>query len=185
MAKFDVPRLIAFPVVAVASIAPAVATDYLTVDQAQRTLFPSAQSFSAQPVTLNPAQIVQIKKLSGTPQRTANPHIWRARSGARTLGWVIVDNVIGKHEFITYATGISPEGRVVGVEILTYRETKGGQVRDPKWRDRFNGKTLSDPFRLEKDVPNISGATLSCRNITDGVKRLLALHAVALRPTME
>ena len=38
---------------------------------------------------------------------------------------------------------------------------------------------LADPFKLDRDIPNISGATLACRNVTDGVKRLLALkHAV-------
>ena len=109
-----------------------------------------------------------------------SPQIWRAQAGGRTLGWVIVDNVIGKHEFITYAAAISPDGHVLGIEVMTYRETKGSQVREARCRDRFRGKTLADPFRLEQDIPNISGATLSCRNITDGVKRLLALHAVAL-----
>jgi Na+-transporting NADH:ubiquinone oxidoreductase subunit NqrC len=53
-------------------------------------------------------------------------------------------------------------------------------VRNPKWRALFKGKTLADPLRLGKDVPIITGATLSCRNLTDGVKRLLALHQVAL-----
>ncbi len=173
-------RLIAFPVVAIAAIAPAQATDYLSAEQAQRVLFPAAQGFAPYPLTLKAAQLSEIRRLSGTPQRTATPRIWRAVAGGRTLGWVIVDEVIGKHEFITYATGISADGHVVGVEIMTYRESKGGQVRDPRWRARFRGKTLADPFKLDRDIPNISGATLSSRNITDGVKRLLAVYTVAL-----
>lgn len=172
-------HIAALPVLAVVA-APAWAADYLTVEQAQHALIPQAQSFAAFPVTLNTAQLVQIRRLSGTPQRTNQPRIWRALHGGATIGWVIVDEVIGKHEFITYATAISPDGHVLGVEILSYRETKGGQVRDSRWRDRFRGKALTDPFRLNQDIPNISGATLSCRNITDGVKRLLALHSVAL-----
>lgn len=178
--RASLPRLMAFPVIAAVAVAPAWAADYLTVEQAQRALFPAAQGFAAQPVALNPAQLARIRQVAGTPQRTANPRVWRAMAGGRTLGWFLVDDVIGKHEFITYATAISPDGKVLGVEILSYRESKGGQVRDPRWRAKFQGKTLGDPFRLEKDVPNISGATLSCRNITDGVKRLLAIHAVAL-----
>jgi Na+-translocating ferredoxin:NAD+ oxidoreductase RnfG subunit len=167
------------PVLAVVS-APASATDYLTVEQAQRVLIPQAQAFAAFPVALNPAQLQQICKLSGVPQRTSQPKVWRATRGNVPVGWVIVDEVIGKHEYITYAAGISPDGRVLGVEILSYRESKGGQVRDPRWRDRFRDKTLADPFRLNQDIPNISGATLSSRNVTDGVKRLLAIHSVAL-----
>jgi hypothetical protein len=45
------------------------------------------------------------------------------------------------------------------------------------------GKTLQSKLDLGKDIQNISGASLSCRNITNGVKRLLALQQVALSST--
>jgi Na+-translocating ferredoxin:NAD+ oxidoreductase RnfG subunit len=173
------PHLVAVAVIA-AVTTPALATDYLSVPDAQHILFPQALHFVPLPVTLTPPQISQIKKLSGVPQRTNQPRIWRAMQEAAIIGWVLVDEVIGKHEFITYATAISPDGHVLGVEILSYRESHGGQVRDANWRSRFRGKTLADPFRLNQDIPNISGATLSSRNITDGVKRLLAIHALVL-----
>ena len=96
------------------------------------------------------------------------------------LAFWLSDNVIGKHEFITYAAGLSPDGHVVGIEILSYRETHGDEVREAAWRKNFKGKTLDDKFKLDVDVPNISGATLSSRNVTDGVKRLLALQKVVL-----
>lgn len=172
-------HLIAVPVL-VATAAPASATDYLSVADAQHALIPQAQSFVPFPVTLSPAQLGQIRKLSGVPQRTSQPSIWRAMQGRTTLGWVLVDEVVGKHEFITYATAISPDGHVLGVEILNYRESHGGEVRNLAWRARFRGKTLGDKFKLNQDIPNISGATLSCRNITDGVKRLLAIHSLVL-----
>ena len=171
--------LLAVPVL-VAAPSPAVAADYLTVSEAQHGLVPQADKFVAYPVTLTGEQLKRIKKIAGVPQRTAKPSIWKAMAGGKQLGWVIVDEVIGKHEFITYATAISPDGHVMGIEILSYRETKGGQVRNAKWRNLFKGKTLQDPFKLNKDIPNISGATLSCRNLADGVKRLLAIHSVAL-----
>lgn len=180
MAHQNWPHLIAVP--ALAAIATAAsAADYLTVAEAQHALMPQAQSFAPLAVTLSPSQIAQIKKLSGVPQRTAQPRVWRAlAANGAMMGWVFVDEVIGKHEFITYAVAISLDGRVLGVEIMSYRESHGGQVRDARWRERFRGKTLSDPFKLNKDIPNISGATLSCRNVTDGVKRLLAIHSLAL-----
>jgi Na+-translocating ferredoxin:NAD+ oxidoreductase RnfG subunit len=46
---------------------------------------------------------------------------------------------------------------------------------------QFAGKTAADPLRLDGDIKNISGATLSCRHITDAVKRLLATYEVALK----
>ena len=181
MSRLSWANLLTVPVL-VAAPSSAIAADYLTVSQAQHVLVPQADGFAPCPVNLDAGQLRQIRQISGVPQRTAQPHVWRATAGGKLLGWVIVDEVIGKHEFITYATGISPDGHALGVEIMSYRESKGGQVRDARWRNLFRGKTVRDPFKLNKDIPNISGATLSSRNITDGVKRLLAIHSVALAP---
>jgi Na+-translocating ferredoxin:NAD+ oxidoreductase RnfG subunit len=162
-------------------VAPAYAADYLSVPQAQRLLFPAATVFDAQPLKLDAEQRDRVKAASGLRQRWDEQKVWRAAQDGRLLGWFVVDDVIGKHEFITYAVAISPEGHVLGVEILSYRETHGGQVRDAAWRQHLVVKTLADPFKLDQDVPNISGATLSCRKVMDGVKRLLALHRLCLR----
>ena len=89
-----------------------------------------------------------------------------------------VDQVVGKHEFITFAMGVGSDGKVRGVEILEYKETYGGEVRRPDWRKQFKGKKLGEAFKLGGDIMNISGATLSCHSVTEGVKRLLAIRAL-------
>lgn len=162
-------------------VAPAYAVDYLSVSQAQQLLVPQATDFVAQPATLSDAQRDAIRARAGVRQRSDTQPVWRAERAGELLAWFIVDDVIGKHEFISYAAAISPTGEVLGIEIMSYRETHGGQVRDESWRGTLQGKTLADPFKLGKDVPNISGATLSCRNVMDGVKRLLVLHELVLR----
>ena len=94
----------------------------------------------------------------------------------------MVDEVLGKHELITFALALDRQGRVVGIEILDYRESHGGEIRDPRWRAQFAGKSSRDPLQLDRDIRNISGATLSCRHITDGVKHLLEIYERELRP---
>lgn len=166
---------------AAAIVAPAAhASDYLTVAQAQRALFPQADTFHARSVDISPDQRKAIRRRSGTRQRGDVQRAWRATRAGETVGWMLVDDVIGKHEFITYAVAISPDGRVLGLEVLSYRETHGGEIRDASWRDQFTGKTVDDRLRLGKDIANISGATLSCRNVTDGVKRLLVIWDLLL-----
>lgn len=162
-------------------VAPAYAVDYLTVEQAQAILFPDANAFAPNIVALSDEQRDAIEDLADVRQRTATQQAWRAQRGDETLGWMLVDEVIGKHEYITYAAAISPTGSVLGVEIMSYRETHGGQIREADWRAGFKGKTLADPLRLGKDIPNISGATLSCRNVVDGVRRLLVLYDLVLK----
>ena len=166
----------------VALVSPAFAVDYLSVAQAQALLFPAAKGFVEQPLKFTDEQRERIKSAAGLRQRWEEQKVWRAERDGMLQGWMLVDEVIGKHEFITYAAAISPDGHVLGVEIMSYRETHGGQVREASWRRTLVGKTLADPFKLDEDVPNISGATLSCRNVMDGVKRLLAIHKLFLVP---
>ncbi len=149
---------------------------YLSITQAQKILFSNATEFIAKPLLLNDQQIGLIQTQSGLKQRWQTQQAWKVFKNNQSLGWFIVDDVIGKHEFITYAVAIADDGKVLGIEILTYRETHGGQIRDAVWRQNFSGKTVQDEFKLDKDIPNIVGATLSCRNVMSGVKRLLVIH---------
>ena len=64
---------------------------------------------------------------------------------------------------------------------MQYHESYGYQVRNPEWRKQFVGKTSAAPLKLDQDIKNISGATLSTKHIADGVKRVLATYDVALK----
>jgi hypothetical protein len=124
----------------------AYATTYLSVEQAQHAIFPGA-----------------------TLAATGQPNAWRTSSG----GYFVVDRVIGKHEYITYAVGINPNGTVKQIEIMQYIESYGYEVRNASWRAQFVGKSASSPLELNNDITNIGGATLSSRHVTEGVKRVL------------
>lgn len=151
------------------------ATTYLTVEQAQAAMFPG-EVLRPDVRQLTPDQIAGIKRASGEAPLSKDLRAWRASGG----GWFIVDQVVGKHEFITLALALDASGAVKSVEILDYRETYGGQVRDPRWRAQFAGKRAGQPLRLGNEVKNISGATLSSKHVTDGVRRLLATYAIVL-----
>jgi Na+-transporting NADH:ubiquinone oxidoreductase subunit NqrC len=164
------------PAAAVTIAVPGHAVTYLTVEQAQQAIFPGAQLTPAD-VTLTDAQRKAIEKASGVRVRNREEKVWKVAGG----GWLIVDQVLGKHEFITYAVGLNGDGSVKQIEIMDYRESYGYEIRDPRWRAQFVGRTSDAKLKLGDDIENISGATLSCRHITDGVRRLLAFHDVVLR----
>jgi Na+-translocating ferredoxin:NAD+ oxidoreductase RnfG subunit len=168
-------QFLLIPLASAAIVAPAHATVYLTVEQAQQLLFPGAE-FVADNRTITPEQEREIERASGVSVRNRTLNLWRVSTG----GWFIVDQVIGRHDNIPYAIGLEADGAVRGIEILEYRESYGGQIREPLWRAQFIGKRQGAPLTLKRDIQNISGATLSCRHIADGVKRLLATHAFVI-----
>jgi hypothetical protein len=164
------------PAAVIAAPICAYATQYLTVEQAQQAIFPGAE-FTPASITLNDTQRKEIERRTGVNVRVRDQRIWRVSTG----GFFIVDEVVGKHEFITYAAGLNPDGSVHQIEIMDYRESYGYEIRNEAWRRQFVGKRDGDPLKLDVDIQNIGGATLSCRHISDGVKRLLALYSVALK----
>ena len=155
---------------------PVHAVTYLTVEQAQEAIF-SGKKLTSVDVTLTPEQRKAIAKASDVRVRILELKVWRVEGG----GWFILDEVIGKHEFITYAVGLTDDGAVKQIEVMDYRETYGGQVRDEKWRAQFTGKKHGAKLKLDDDIQNISGATLSSRHIADGVRRLLATYELVLK----
>ena len=157
------------------------AAQYLTLAQAQAAMFPEAREFAPAPVRLSRDQAREIEQLTGVQVRVQEQPVWQVRAVDGPIGWFIVDEVYGKHELITYAVGLNADGSVRQIEVMDYRETYGYEIRNPAWRRQFSGKRQGDPLKLEQDIRNISGATLSCRHITEGVKRLLAFHQVVLR----
>lgn len=147
----------------------------MTVEAAQRAAFPEATSFVPVPVALDAEA---RRKLAGvaSPPGARDPLVWRATAGSTPLGTFMVDAVIGKQEYITYSVAFDNAGRILRLDVLQYRETHGYEIRNDRWRAQFVGKTSADPVAVNSDIANISGATLSCRHVTDGVRRLLALR---------
>jgi Na+-translocating ferredoxin:NAD+ oxidoreductase RnfG subunit len=167
---------------AIYAIAPqCIAAQYMTVEQARALIFPTADEYIQKPVHLSKEQMQEVEKLSGVAGRSAQQPVWQAMSKGKMIGWFFVDQVIGKHELITYALGIDPTGSVSQLQIIEYLEVYGSQVRYLNWRDQFVGKTVKSPLQIDSDIANISGATLSARHLTDGIRRLLFVHQSVLR----
>jgi hypothetical protein len=168
-------RIVLLPVAALSVAAPAQAMVYMSTEDAQK-LMAGDTTLTPVPVILTPDQAAAIEKDSGVKVFAGSLRAWKAADG----GWFFVDAVIGKHDLITYAVTLDPAGKVRQVEILEYREAYGGDVRNPRWRAQFNGKQHGDTVRIGEGIQNISGATLSCEHVTDGIRRLLATYAIAL-----
>src|SRR5205809_7629935 len=121
---------IALPISALV-VPSAFAVRYLTVDQAQQAIFPG-KSFTAAPVKLTSVQRKAIEQASGVRVLHDEQQVWRVSGG----GWFIVDEVVGKHEFITYAVGLNANGAV------------------NKFRLRYNGKATASKFGKETGNAN-------------------------------
>jgi hypothetical protein len=159
-----------------------VAADYLSLEQAQRAVYPDADSFQEVVVSQSPEKLQELLVRAGPQPPHGTIRIWSATRGGALLGHVFVDEVIGRQSLITYAVGIDVDGALRNLEIMAYRESHGGEVRNPAWRAQFDHRNTLDQLRFRADIKNISGATLSSEHVTEGVRWLMALWQSSLRP---
>jgi Na+-transporting NADH:ubiquinone oxidoreductase subunit C len=168
------------PAIVVTVVQPVQAVEYLTIPDAQRLAFPAATQFVEANVIYRPSDVAAIEKLSGQKVQTRGEQVWKAQAGGRLLGYFVLDYVIGKHEAIDYAVSLEPDGGIRRVDILQYRESYGGEIASRDWLAQFAGKTSRDPPLFDKNIRNISGATLSSRHVTEGIRRVLAIYDTCL-----
>lgn len=148
---------------------------YLTEEQALKILFPKAQKVLAEELRLTPEQKTRIEQRIGWKFPETSFRAFKAESNGKVEGYAVIQETIGKHRPITYIVGITPEGKVFNVEVLVYRESKGSEVRRKRFNAQYEGKTVQDPIRINKDIINVTGATMSVRSLSAGVKRALVL----------
>lgn len=99
------------------------------------------------------------------------------RDGNRTA-WVIDE--IGKERPITIGVVVA-NGRIEQVQVLAFRESRGGEVRYPFFTRQFANLGLKDGDRLDGHVDGITGATLSVWAVTKVSRLALVFHGEVVR----
>src|SRR5262249_44837730 len=82
---------------------------------------------------------------------------------------------IGKSEPITFMVCMTSEGKVAEVAVMEFRENRGWEVKEKRFLNQFHGKTAKNSIRVDEDIINYTGATLSSKAIARGVKKALLL----------
>jgi hypothetical protein len=176
--------LISAPAVALLSPATvAVAADYLTVAQAQQAIFPESRAFEPVTLQLDDAQRRELAERAGPQPPHGRLLVWRVLGESGALGIFFTDEVVGRQDFIDYALGIDADGTLRTPEIMSYRESHGGEIRNAAWRRQFARRRDGALLRNAIDIRNIAGATLSCEHVTAGVRYLTVLWQLALQPS--
>jgi len=139
------------------------------------SFFPHSEKVTFRSFDLTPAQRAHISHRLGYTLPKTHYTIFVASTGGRIDGFAVIDEEKGEHEPITFATRLSSRGVVEAMEIMVYREPRGEEVRDPRFRKQFQGKTCQDPLRLNQDIDAVSGATISSASLTVGVRRAAIL----------
>jgi len=150
-------------------------TSYYSTRAVLAEFFPASEHVGFRTFALDRSMRARLAQRLGYAPSRDKYTIFVATSHGKVDGYAVVDDEQGLHQPITFATRLSPRGAVERVEIMVYREPRGDEVRDPRFRKQFQGKTSQDPLRLNQDIDAVSGATVSSASLAVGVRRATIL----------
>jgi len=148
---------------------------FMTEDEGVKIMLPKSERVRKDLIRLNSDKKSQIEERIGWKFPEEEFEVYVGETGTRVDGYAVVQNTIGKHKPMTYMVGVDGQGSISDIELLIFREARGSEVRQKRFNSQYEGKTVLDPVRINKDIINISGATMSVRSMSAGIKRVLVL----------
>lgn len=149
---------------------------FLTSEEARRRIFPEAMAFARESKPIPAPLKEELAGKLGRAFAEDSLEVYIALGqGQVLLGYAVVSEELGMYRPITFMVGVAPDFTVREVAVLVYRESRGGEVRRARFLNQYRGKSAREPLRLNRDIINITGATLSVRALNFGVKKVLAL----------
>ena len=158
-----------------AAAVPMSAEVYLTEAQALGAVFGDKAVVRREQKTLDAVLRKKLEQASNLRFPESGYSFFIATEDGKPAKYAVVMNEVGKTERITFMIGITPDGKVSEVVIMEFRESRGWEVKEKRFLNQFRGKTVRSAIRVDEDIINYTGATLSSKAVARGVKRALLL----------
>jgi len=159
-----------------AGVARAQTRVYLSEDEAIARVLHEAGSVRADTLRLSGADRRDLAREFGGVVVDSVVVFHEALDAGTVVRRAVIVSAVGQYQPITFVVALDAGGVVDRVEIMVYRESRGGEVRRRAFLEQFEGKGAGDPIRLDADIMHITGATISSRAVADGVRFALELQ---------
>jgi hypothetical protein len=149
--------------------------EFMSEEEAVKTMLPNSQRIRKEMIRLTSQKKELIEQRIGWKFPEDSFELYIGETSDKVDGYAVIHHTIGKYKPMTYMVGVDANGSCTDVELLIFRDAKGSEVGRKRFNSQYEGKTVADPVRINKDIINISGATMSVRSMSAGVKRALVL----------
>lgn len=152
----------------------------MTRDEALETAFPGNNSVEKISIFLNEDQVDEIEKISRAKIDSKIYIFYKFSNGDDSLGYAVLDTHLLRTKSETVMYVIGSDGRLINAEILAFFEPSE-YMQSEKWLMLFENEKLNNELRIDRDVPNITGATITSHAFTESVRKVLAIYQVAVK----
>ncbi|MFQ5965275.1 MAG: FAD:protein FMN transferase [Candidatus Scalinduaceae bacterium] len=148
---------------------------FLTKEEALMEAFPDCDKVVYDEIILTDEEKNQIQNRLKRKIFEDSFVVYIGVSSGKVMGYAIITEEIGKFHPYTFMVTANPKGKIHHIAVLVYRESRGIEIVRKRFLHQFKGKSLKNPIRINKDIINITGATMSVVTMCSGVKKVLAV----------
>lgn len=147
---------------------------------AMNSAYGEGTDISKKNILLSRIQAAKIEQDAQVKIDTKIFRFYKAEKEGKVLGYGILVNrkVRSKNAVALYF--ISIQGILKSIEIIAFNEPIE-YMPSSKWNSQFEGISITKMLRLSKEIPTITGATLSARSITGGSRVAFAFYNEVLK----
>lgn len=133
---------------------------------------------------LDESRIIEIAKSLNFEDPEIISEVYAAKQGNDIIGYTIKSLPSGFGGELTILTGISLEGKITGMKVISHSETPGlgAKSTEPEFQDQYKEKPVDNPLVVVKTSPSqdneiqaITGSTITSSAVTDGVNLSLEI----------
>lgn len=147
-----------------------------TPQEALAQVFPGAELTRREHFLTEP-QAKEVRELAHTELPGYWTVAYEARKGGKLVGLGFFDTHRVRTLPETVLVALAPEGRVLRVEVVAFREPEEYRAKEA-WVRQLEGRQLDNELSLKRGIRPLAGATLTANALTDATRRCLALQKV-------
>lgn len=152
----------------------------MTRDEALKVAFPEADSVEKIDIFINDKQAREIESLAKTKLDSKIFIFYEFKNEGEILGYAVLDTHLLRTKSETVMYVISRDGKLINAEILAFFEPTE-YMQSENWLELFKNKALTNDLRIDRDIPNITGATITSHAFTESVRKILAIYNISVK----
>lgn len=108
---------------------------------------------------------------------------YEAIKGEGTSGYIIKTKTSGYGGDVLILTGINVDGTIAGMRVASQKETSGlgTKITEDEFGSQFKGLSADKELKLNEDVDQVTGATISSTAAINGINASIRLFESVLK----
>lgn len=158
----------------------AVARSNVTVDSVIKSSFSNVSTIDPKQLILTKSQFAKVQKRAKAVVTTKVYRYYTIKSGPKSLGYAVLISRKVRTKKATVLYAFDQTGNLKFTEIMAFAEPPEF-IPGKTWMGQLQNQKNSAKLTVGKDIPTISGSTLSANSLTAGARVARAIYEIVLK----